>query len=393
MKAIEITSKLISFKSITPEDDGAIDFLFELLQSKGFKCNLLKFGTKKNKIKNLYASFKGGDGPNLCFAGHTDVVPPGNISSWTSNPFDPIIKNGKIYGRGSSDMKGAIGSFLEASFRYIDNFNEKFDGEISFIITGDEEGEAKFGTKKVLEWIKKERKKIDFCIVGEPTNPNFIGEMAKIGRRGSLNGFLKVYGTQGHVAYPNKADNPINKAIKYCSELIKPLDKGNKIFQPSNLEITSIDVNNSVTNLIPGEVNLKFNVRFNNEFSSISLIKEIKKRLKKVGKNHEINIKVSGEPFYNNSKKLNVALIKSIKKVLRINPEMSTSGGTSDARFISKYCPVIEFGLVGKTMHKINENVDIKDIEDDASESRDCGDARRRRRECQCSHSAENGVR
>lgn len=363
MNAIEITSKLISFKSVTPEDDGAIDFLIKLLRSKGFKCKVLNFGTKKNKIKNFYASFRGGKGPNICFAGHTDVVPPGNNDLWNSDPFSPIIKNGKIYGRGSSDMKGAIGSFLEASFKYICDSKKKFDGEISFLITGDEEGDAEFGTKKVLEWLKKENKKIDFCIVGEPTNPNFIGEMAKVGRRGSLNGSLIIKGTQGHVAYPNKADNPINKTLKYCFELSKPLDKGNKVFQPSNLEITSIDVNNEVTNLIPSEVNLKFNIRFNNEFSSMSLTKEIKKRLNKVGTNHILDIKVSGEPFYNQSKKLNKALIQSIKKVLKTNPKMSTSGGTSDARFISKHCPVIEFGLVGKTMHKINENVSVKDIE------------------------------
>ncbi len=360
MDLIKLTSELIEFKSITPKDDGAIKFLSKLLRAKGFKCKILKFGGKK-KVSNLYASFKGGIGPNICFAGHTDVVPAGIISEWKTDPFKPKIINGKIFGRGASDMKGAVAAFLVAGLKYIDTF-PKFNGTISYLITGDEEGEAEYGTKRVLHWLSENKKKIDFCIVGEPTNPNFVGEMIKNGRRGSLNGEIEVFGIQGHVAYPQKAKNPIKITLLYCNELLKPLDHGNKIFEPSNLEITSIDVNNEIVNLIPAKVTIKFNVRFNNHFSSKTLVSEIKNRLNKVGSDYKLSVKVSGESFHNTSEKLTSILTKAIKKIVNKKVKLSTSGGTSDARFISKFCPVIEFGLVGKTMHKVNENVKVSDI-------------------------------
>lgn len=360
MDLIKLTSELIEFKSITPKDDGAIEFLYKILTSNGFKCKILKFG-KNNKVNNLYASFKGGNGPNFCFAGHTDVVPAGIMSEWKTDPFKPKIINGKIFGRGTSDMKGAIAAFLSAGLKYIDSF-PKFNGTISYLITGDEEGEAKYGTKKVLNWLSENKKKIDFCIVGEPTNPNFLGEMIKNGRRGSLNGEIEVFGIQGHVAYPEKAKNPIKVALLYCNELLKPLDNGNKIFEPSNLEITSIDVDNEIVNLIPSKVNIKFNVRFNNKFTSKTLVSEIRKRLNKVGRNYKLSVKVSGEAFHNSSEKLTSLLSQAIIQISNRKVKLSTSGGTSDARFISKFCPVIEFGLVGKTMHKVNENVKISDI-------------------------------
>lgn len=360
MDLIQLTSKLIEFKSITPKDDGAMKFLSQLLIMQGFQCKILRFG-EKNKVNNLYASFKGGNGPNICFAGHTDVVPAGIRSEWKTDPFKPKIINGKIFGRGASDMKGAVAAFLFAGLNHINAF-PKFNGTISYLITGDEEGEAEYGTKRVLSWLREKKEKIDFCIVGEPTNPNFVGEMIKNGRRGSLNGEIEVFGIQGHVAYPEKAKNPIKVTLLYCNELLKPLDHGNKIFEPSHLEITSIDVNNNTVNLIPGKVTIKFNVRFNNQFTPKTLVTEIKKRLNKVGRNYKLSVKVSGESFHNTSEKLTSLLTKSIREIANKKVKLSTSGGTSDARFISKFCPVIEFGLVGKTMHKVNENAKISDI-------------------------------
>ena len=258
-------------------------------------------------------------------------------------------------------MKGAIGAYLEASLNLI-KYKKKFNGTISFLITGDEEGDANYGTKKVVEWLIKKKIQLDYCLVGEPTNPKFLGEMAKIGRRGSLNGVLNVHGKQGHVAYPERALNPIQNLLKYCAKLKDPLDEGNSFFQASNLEITSIDVNNKVTNLIPSEAFVRFNVRFNNNFTSKSLISLLKERLNIVGNNYSLEIKVSGESFYNSSEKLSKSLTSAIYKTLRLKPKMSTSGGTSDARFIANIRPVIEFGLVGNTMHQVNENVKISDI-------------------------------
>lgn len=361
MNSIDITSDLISCKSITPTNDGAIEKIEQILERFGFTCKILEFGKGSLKVKNLYAYLKYGKGPNICFAGHTDVVPPGNMTQWKTNPFISTIKNGHLFGRGASDMKGAIGAYLEASLNLI-KYKKKFNGTISFLITGDEEGDANYGTKKVVEWLIKKKIQLDYCLVGEPTNPKFLGEMAKIGRRGSLNGVLNVHGKQGHVAYPERALNPIQNLLKYCAKLKDPLDEGNSFFQASNLEITSIDVNNEVTNLIPSEAFVRFNVRFNNNFTSKSLISLLKERLNIVGNNYSLEIKVSGESFYNSSEKLSKSLTSAIYKTLRLKPKMSTSGGTSDARFIANICPVIEFGLVGNTMHQVNENVKISDI-------------------------------
>ncbi len=359
MNTIQLVKKLISFKSVTPEDDGAIVFLSNTLKKYGFHCTVLEFGKKKQKIRNLYAYLKNGDGPHLCFGGHTDVVPPGDDKKWKTDPFSAKIINGFIYGRGIVDMKGSIAAFYTAVL----NLKKKFNGTISFIITGDEEGEAEFGTKKVLQWLKKKKIKINFCIVGEPTNPNFLGEMIKIGRRGSLNGVLSVKGKQGHVAYPEEAKNPIPSLVKYCQKLIEPFNDKNDFFQNSNIEITSIDVRNNVTNLIPSSGRVLFNARFNNSLNSKQLINLIKKRLDLVGNNYIVDFKVSGEPFHNCSREFTDFLTKAIYTITKKKPQLSTNGGTSDARFISKFCPVVEFGLIGKTMHQINEKVRVKDIE------------------------------
>ena len=361
MNLIKLSSDLIRFKSVTPNSAGSLEFIEKILKKNKFNCHLLEFGNKK--IRNLYAEIKGGEGPNLCFAGHTDVVPAGNLKDWTTNPFKPTIKNGVLYGRGASDMKTAIAAFMHASLEFLSSCQNKFDGSLSFLLTADEEGEADFGTKSMVNWLKKKNYKIDLCLVGEPTNPNYLGEMVKVGRRGSLNGEIIVKGIQGHVAYPEKCKNPIDDLLKICDQLILPIDRGSKLFQPSKLVITSIDVGNKVTNLVVDRATIKFNVRFSDKHKSKDIIKLIKQRLKKTKSDYELNVKVSGESFHNSSKKLVDPLVNSIKKVTTKTPKLSTSGGTSDARFISKICPVIEFGIVGKTMHKINENINIKDLE------------------------------
>jgi len=362
MNLIKLSSDLIRFKSVTPNSAGSLEFIEKILKKNKFNCHLLEFGNKK--IKNLYAEIKGGEGPNLCFAGHTDVVPAGNLKDWITNPFKPTIKNGILYGRGASDMKTAIAAFMYASLKFLSSCKNKFNGSLSFLLTADEEGEADFGTKSMVNWLKKKNHKIDLCLVGEPTNPNYLGEMIKVGRRGSLNGEIIVKGIQGHVAYPEKCKNPIDDLLKICNQLKLPIDKGSKLFQPSKLVITSIDVGNKVTNLVVDRATIKFNVRFSDKHKSEDIIKLIKQRLNKTKSDYELNIKVSGESFHNSSKKLVDPLINSIKKVTTKTPKLSTSGGTSDARFISKICPVIEFGIVGKSMHKINENINIKDLED-----------------------------
>ena len=362
MDTIKLTEELIKFKSISPSSEGSLEYLDQLLKSHNFESHLLEFG--EQKVMNLYAVFKGGDGPNVCFAGHTDVVPPGDEDSWDSDPFTAVERNGRIYGRGTADMKSAIAAYVCAVINFLKNKDFKFNGSISFLLTADEEGEAFFGTKKVVEWLEKNKIKLDFCLVGEPTNPLRLGEMVKIGRRGSLNGVITVNGKQGHVAYPDLAKNPIDGVITICNQLMLPLDKGSKAFQPSNLVITSIDVDNMVTNLIPNKAYIKFNVRFNDNFNSKDLINLLHDRLNKTGEDYNLEVKVSGESFFNFSEKLTKAVVNSIKKVRKITPELSTTGGTSDARFISKICPVIEFGLIGETMHQINENVEIKDIKD-----------------------------
>ncbi len=359
MDVLKISSDLMSFRSISPKSAGSLEYVKKILDSWGFDCQLLEFG--ENKVKNLYATLSSGKGPNVCFAGHTDVVPPGDEKEWDSEPFTPLVKNGILYGRGASDMKTAIAAFLVSSKKFID-LNENFNGSISFLLTADEEGDADYGTKHVVDWLIKKKKKINYCLVGEPTNPNILGEMIKVGRRGSLNGEIIIKGKQGHVAYPEKCKNPIDDLLRVCLSLNEKLDDGSKTFQPSKLTITSIDVGNNVTNLIPNSVKVKFNVRFNDNFKSNDIIKILRNRLNSLKCKYELKTKVSGESFFNFSEKLTEAIVHAVKKVTKNNPELSTSGGTSDARFISKICPVIEFGIVGKTMHQINENISIVDI-------------------------------
>ena len=361
-----LSKDLISIPSITPVDAGAINFLAKKLKSLGFKCKILEFKKGKGKpIKNLYAKF-GSKQPNLCYAGHTDVVPPGNYKDWTVNPFKPKVKRGFLIGRGANDMKSSIACFVSAVSHYL-NTHKKFKGSISFLITGDEEGYATNGTKKVVDYLKKRGEKINFCIVGEPTNPKRLGEMIKIGRRGSLTAKLEIFGTQGHIAYPHLSNNPINTLVKICFELKKnKLDKGNKNFQPSNLEFTRIYVDNKAHNVIPASAKTQFNVRYNNLQSASKLKKRINSIIKKISKKnnckYKINYLENGEAFLTKPGKNIMLAKKIIKKVTRINPVFSTTGGTSDARFIKKIAPCLEFGLVNKTMHKIDECVSLGDL-------------------------------
>ncbi len=363
---LQLSKDLIKFPSITPEDMGAIKFLSKKLKKLGFSCKILEFKDKKSKpIKNLYARI-GRKGPNLCYAGHTDVVPPGNLKDWTVNPFKPKVKKNYLIGRGANDMKSSIACFTAAVSKFLQK-NKKFNGSISFLITGDEEGYAVNGTKKVVDYLRKKKEKIDFCIVGEPTNPKKLGEMIKIGRRGSLSGKIEISGTQGHIAYPHLSVNPINTMVAICKKLKeKKLDKGNKNFQPSNLEFTSINVDNKAHNVIPAVARAQFNIRYNNLHTSSSLKKKINLIVKKLSDKNKCKFKINyisnGDAFLTKPENTIFLAKKIIKKITRINPKFSTTGGTSDARFIKKIAPCLEFGLVNKTMHKVDECVSLTDL-------------------------------
>ena len=366
LNELQLAKELIRFPSVTPVDAGVMSFLEKKLKKLGFKTKILEFKEKNTKpVKNLYARL-GNKSPNFCYAGHLDVVPAGNLKDWTVNPFKPSIKNGHLIGRGANDMKSSIAAFVTAVSKFIQK-NKKFNGSISLLITGDEEGVAINGTKKVVEYLKKKKEKINYCLVGEPTNPNKLGEMIKIGRRGSITGKLTVIGVQGHVAYPNRANNPSTALVQILKELkgIK-FDKGTKDFQPTNLEITKINIDNSADNVIPGLAYASFNIRFNNKHSSNTLKSKINKIVKKIcNKNkskYKIEYNVSGEAFLTSPNETTYMIQNTIKKITKIKPRLSTTGGTSDARFIRKISPCLEFGLVGKTMHKVDEVVALKDL-------------------------------
>ena len=363
---LQLAKELIKFPTVTPIDAGIMKFLEKKLKTLGFKTKILEFKEKNSKpVKNLYARL-GNKGPNFCYAGHLDVVPAGNFKDWTVNPFKPSVKKGHLIGRGANDMKSSIAVFVSAVSNFVGN-KRKFNGSISLLITGDEEGVAINGTKKVVDYLKKKKEKIDFCLVGEPTNPNKLGEMIKIGRRGSITGRLSVIGVQGHVAYPQRANNPSTALVQILKELKEiKFDKGTKDFQPTNLEITKINIDNTADNVIPRLANASFNIRFNNKHSSTSIKNKINKIIKKISKKnkskHKIEYSVSGEAFLTKPNSTTYMIQDIIKKVTKIKPKLSTTGGTSDARFIRKIAPCLEFGLVGKTMHKVDEAVSLSDL-------------------------------
>ena len=363
---LQLAKELISFPSITPVDVGVMKFLEKKLKKLGFKTKMLEFKEKGFKpVKNLYARL-GTKGPNFCYAGHLDVVPPGNIKDWTVNPFKPSIKNGHLIGRGANDMKSSVAAFVSAVSTFLMK-NKRFNGSLSFLITGDEEGDAINGTKKVVEYLLRKKEKINFCLVGEPTNPNRLGEMIKIGRRGSITGKIKIIGEQCHVAYQHRGNNPSTTLVQILKEIkdVK-FDQGNKHFQPTNLEVTKINIENDADNIIPGSAEATFNIRFNNKHSSNSIKKKLNKIFKRITKKNKskfkIDYRVSGEAFLTKPNKTTFMIQNIVKGITKIKPRLSTSGGTSDLRFIKAISPGLEFGLVGKTMHKVDEAVSLKDL-------------------------------
>jgi len=359
---VALARDLIRCPSVTPDDAGALDVLQRALEGLGFHCRRLPFqepGT--DRVDNLYARL-GQEEPNFCFAGHTDVVPVGDAAAWSVDPFGGDIVNGRLYGRGASDMKGAVAAFAGAAASFLDRHGPP-PGSISLLITGDEEGPAHNGTRKVLDWMTANGERIDACLVGEPTNPRHLGDMVKIGRRGSLTVTLTAFGAQGHVAYPHLADNPLPRLAKALSLLSEtPLDEGTPYFQPSTLAVTTIDVGNPAGNVIPAKGTARFNIRFNDRHTPESLETHIRSVLDRVGGAWDMRLQVSGTSFVTPSGPLVDIVSKSIQSVTGLMPELSTSGGTSDARFIKDHCPVVEFGLVGATMHKVDENVEVADI-------------------------------
>ncbi|MGJ8562934.1 MAG: succinyl-diaminopimelate desuccinylase [Alphaproteobacteria bacterium] len=364
--AVSLAQDLIRRPSVTPIDAGAMDVLQARLSAMGFTCKRYPFGEGEDRVDNLYAR-RGKTAPNFCFAGHTDVVPAGNTEKWTNAPFAGEVKDGLLWGRGAADMKGAIAAFTHALENlFEDGWEHK--GSISFLITGDEEGPAINGTEKLLKAITAEGEIIDHCLVGEPTNPDALGDMIKNGRRGSLNAKVTVTGQQGHVAYPHRASNPVPVMMQVLTKLLaRKLDDGNDFFQPSNLEVTSIDVDNSAHNVIPEIARAKFNIRFNTDHNGDGLEDWINRETALVAESFDgsidMDLRCTGEAFLTQPCSFTKVLQDSVEKVTGRRPELSTSGGTSDARYITHYAPVAEFGLVGATMHQVDERVDVADID------------------------------
>jgi len=358
---VELTKKLISFKSITPSDDGAIEHIATILKKSGFDCKILEFGNDGAKVKNLYAKYINGV-PNLCFAGHVDVVPPGQLKSWQSDPFKPEVRDGMLYGRGAADMKSGVAAFIAAMVNLVTE-KFQFNGSISTLITSAEEGTGEYGTNAVLEWMESKKKRMDFCVVGEPTSSEKLGDTVKIGRRGSATFELVCYGKQGHVAYPELADNPIYKMISILSKIEDTtFDNGNKYFQPSNCEITTIDVGNNANNVIPGSIAASFNIRYNNMQTPDGLYKLINEICSSVTNDYKLSMHSSRDVFLSTPDRNTDIMLDAISKVTNIDAVLSTSGGTSDAAFIKDVCPVIEFGMINKTAHQVNECVSVDDI-------------------------------
>jgi len=359
---VELAAALIKRPSVTPKDEGAIGVLAKVLAPLGFACHTVEFTEEGTApILNLYAR-KGTGGRNFCFAGHTDVVPPGDLKSWSVDPFGGEVLNGALYGRGANDMKTAIACFAAAAEQFL-AARPNFDGSISFLITGDEEAAAINGTRKLLEWVAAKGETLDACVVGEPTSAKELGDMVKIGRRGSMNGFLTVTGIQGHTANPHLADNAAHRLLKMLSALLAaPIDHGNERFPPTDLQISTIDIGNPTTNVIPGIAKATFNIRFNDQWTSAKLTEWLKQKLDADGGRYKLDIQVSGESFLTPPGEVSTILQRAIGEVTGRKPDLSTTGGTSDARFICRYCPVAEFGLVGLTMHKVDERAPVADI-------------------------------
>jgi succinyl-diaminopimelate desuccinylase len=365
-RAICIAQELIRCPSVTPADGGALRYLDRLLKDAGFATHFVSFADPGSApVDNLYARFGLGS-PNLVFAGHTDVVPPGDRDKWRFDPFAGAIAEGMIWGRGACDMKGGVAAAVAAALSFLKK-NRPPKGSISFLLTGDEEGVAVNGTAKLLQWVMARGERFDHCLLGEPTNRSILGDMVKIGRRGSLTGKIVVHGTQGHVAYPHLADNPIPHLLRLLGAIAgEPLDNGTAHFDATNLELVSVDVGNPATNLIPGEARATFNIRFNDLWTPVTLGREIRRRCEAAAAGARFVL--SCEPttaaaFLTEPGRFSELVVATVQAVTGRKPDLSTTGGTSDARFIQAYCPVVEFGLVGQTMHAVDERVPIADIE------------------------------
>ena len=361
---IDLTSRLIRCPSVTPADEGALDLVEETLSALGFACHRLTFEEAgAAPVDNLYARL-GETGPNFCYAGHTDVVPTGDPSAWRVDPFAGAVIDGKLYGRGAADMKGSIAAFLAALAGFLQGRSKSFGGSISLLITGDEEAAAVNGTRKVLGWMRERGERIDHCLVGEPTSNQSLGDMVKIGRRGALNGRLTVYGIQGHSAYAELAENPVHHLVAMLCELLaEPLDQGSAHFPPTSLQIVSADVGNPATNVIPGEAKAVFDCRFSDQHSSDTVKQWIKERLDRRGARYDLDIRVSGESFLTPPGSFSDLVGAAVEAVSGQRPELGTTGGTSDARFIKDHAPVVELGLLNATAHKVDEHIPLADLE------------------------------
>ncbi len=367
---VDLARRLIRCPSITPQEGGALDLLQETLRDLGFTCYRLAFSEPGAvEVENLYARL-GAQGRNFCYAGHTDVVPVGERQAWRVDPFAGEVVNGALYGRGAADMKGAIACFVAALAGFLARHGREFGGSISLLITGDEEGPAINGTRKVLGWLGERGERLDACLVGEPTSNEGLADTVKIGRRGSLNGRLTVFGTQGHTAYPHLADNPLHHLVRLLEAVTsEPLDPGSAHFPPSSLQLTDIDVGDGANNVIPARAQAAFNVRFNDLHSGAGLEAWLRERFARTldaskGTRYELEVRVSGEAFLCPPGPLSELVCGAVEATLGRTPQLGTSGGTSDARFIKDHCPVAELGLLNATAHKVDEHVSLADLRD-----------------------------
>ncbi|HHK74939.1 MAG TPA: succinyl-diaminopimelate desuccinylase [Rhizobiales bacterium] len=362
---VALTQELVRCPSVTPDSGAALDVVDKHLKAAGFTCTRLPFSQDGTPdVDNLYARIGSGP-PHICFAGHVDVVPVGDEAGWQYPPFGGEIADGILHGRGAVDMKGAVACFMAAAMNWLESHELK--GSISFLITGDEEGPSINGTKKMLKWLEENDELPDHCLVGEPSNPTRLGEAIKIGRRGTLSSALTVYGIQGHAAYPHLADNPVHKIITMLNRLIaRPLDEGTEYFEPSSLQVTAIETGNPASNVIPAQVSARFNIRFNETHSAVQLktwmIGEFDAVIDEMGGAYDLDFDPYGDVFRTEPGPLIDIVRDAVSKVTRNEPELTTNGGTSDARFIKDYCPVVEFGLTGQTMHKVDESVPVEDL-------------------------------
>ncbi len=360
LDALALARDLIRCASVTPADAGAQDVLGGALAELGFSLHRLRFGEAPDgPVDNLFATI-GEGAPHFAFAGHTDVVPTGDTAAWSADPFAASVADGRLVGRGAADMKGAIAAFVVAAARHIER---KAAGRLSLIITGDEEGPATFGTAPMLEWLEAKGLVPDLCLVGEPTSAQQLGDTIKVGRRGSLNAWITINGAQGHVAYPHRADNPVTRMVALLAALkARGLDHGSDWFDASNLEVTDIAVGNPATNVIPAQAKARLNIRFNDLHTGAELERWLRDTVIAHAPSAEVVVRISGEAFLTEPGTLSDIVAAAVVSVIGVTPELSTSGGTSDARFIRRLCPVVEFGLPGASMHKVDESIAVSDL-------------------------------